>query len=85
MGVLKVGNISLDGTKIKTNASKHKALSWDYVCKLEKQLQEEIKELMRLAEEADAEKLPEGLDIPDELSHRQERISAVRLQNLRHK
>ncbi len=77
MGVLKVGKISLDGTKIKANASKHKALSWDYACKLEKQLQEEIKELMRLAEEADAEELPDGLDIPDELARRKERISAI--------
>ncbi len=77
MGVLKVGKISLDGTKIKANASKHKALSWDYACKLEKQLQEEIKELMRLAEKADAEELPDGLDIPDELSRRKERIAAI--------
>lgn len=77
MGILKVGKISLDGTKIKANASKHKALSWDYACKLEKQLQEEIKQLMCLAEKADAEELPDGLDIPDELSRRKERIAAI--------
>jgi transposase len=77
MGVLKLGKISLDGTKIKANASRHKALSWDYACKLEKQLKEEIKELMRLAEKADAEELPDGLDIPDELSRRKERIVAI--------
>ena len=77
MGVLKLGKISLDGTKIKANASKHKALSWDYACKLEKQLKEEIKELMRLAEKADAEELPDGLEIPDELSRRKERIVAI--------
>jgi transposase len=77
MGILKVGKISLDGTKIKANASKHKALSWEYTCKLEKQLQEEIKELMCLAEKADAEELPDGLDIPDELSRRKERIAAI--------
>jgi len=34
MGLLKLGNVSLDGTKIKANASKHKALSWEYANKL---------------------------------------------------
>ena len=43
MGVLKLGDISLDGTKIKANASKHKAMSWDYACKLEAQLRGEVK------------------------------------------
>ena len=38
MGLLKLGTISLDGTKVKANASKHKALSWDHANKLEKQL-----------------------------------------------
>lgn len=35
MGILKLGDISMDGTKIKANASKHKAMSWEYACKLE--------------------------------------------------
>lgn len=38
MGVLKLGSVSLDGTKVKANASKHHALSWDYACKLQEQL-----------------------------------------------
>ena len=42
MGVLKVGTVAIDGTKIKANASKHKAMSWKYACRLEKQLQREI-------------------------------------------
>ena len=38
MGIFKLGEISLDGVKIEANASKHKAMSWDYACKLEEQL-----------------------------------------------
>jgi len=41
LGIFKVGEISLDGVKIEANASKHKAMSWDYACKLEAQLKEE--------------------------------------------
>ena len=77
MGILQVGKVSLDGTKIKANASKHSALSWQYASKLEKQLKDEIDELMRLAEEADAVELPDGMDIPEELSRRQDRIAAI--------
>jgi hypothetical protein len=50
MGILKLGDISIDGTKIKANASKHKAMSWDYACKLEVQLRNEVEELTRRAE-----------------------------------
>lgn len=42
MGLLKLGKVSLDGTKVKANASKHHALSWDYACKLEDQLKSEV-------------------------------------------
>jgi transposase len=77
MGILKMGKVSLDGTKIKANASKHSALSWQYASKLEKQLKDEIDKLMRLAEEADAADLPDGMDIPAELSRRQDRIAAI--------
>ena len=42
MGLLKLGDISMDGTKIKANASKHKAMSWEYACKLEVQLRSEV-------------------------------------------
>jgi transposase len=53
MGTLKLGTISLDGTKIKASASKHKALSWKYANQLESQLKKEVEELMRLAEQSD--------------------------------
>ncbi len=77
MGLLKLGKVSLDGTKIKANASKHHALSWDYACKLEQQLQSEVDELMRLAEKADSEEIPDGMEIPEELSRRQDRLTAI--------
>ncbi len=77
MGIMKLGKVSLDGTKVKANASKHHALSWGHACKLEKQLQAEVQELMRLAQEADSEKTPDGMDIPEELSRRQDRLAAI--------
>jgi hypothetical protein len=77
MGLLKLGTVSLDGTKVKANASKHHALSWDHANKLEQQLQAEVNELIRLAEQADSEEIPEGMDIPEELSRRQDRLEAI--------
>ena len=77
MGLVKLGTVSLDGTKIKANASKHKALSWDYANRLEAQLTQEVEELMRLAEQADQGSLPEDMDIPDELKRREERLLAI--------
>ncbi len=77
MGLLKLGKVSLDGTKIKANASKHHALSWDHACKLEQQLQAEVNELIRLAEQADSEEIPDGMDIPEELHRRQDRLNAI--------
>ena len=77
MKVLKFGKVSLDGTKIKANASKHKALSWKYACKLERQLKAEVKDLLRQAEEADRADLPDGLDIPAEMARREERLAAI--------
>lgn len=77
MGLLKLGNVSLDGTKIKANASKHKALSWGHANKLEAQLKGEVEELMRLAEEADQSSLPEEMSIPEELERREIRLKAI--------
>ena len=77
MGIMKLGKVSLDGTKVKANASKHHVLSWGHACKLEKQLQAEVKELMRLAEKADSEEISAGMDIPAELSRRQDRLIAI--------
>ena len=73
-----MGTVSLDGTKIKANASRHKALSWKYAQALERHLQGEVDELMRLAEQADHRALPEQLDIPEELARRQHRLAAIR-------
>jgi len=77
MGVFKLGKVSLDGTKIKANASKHKAMSWGYANTLEAQLRREVQELLRRAEQADAEDEPE-IDIPDELSRREDRLAAIK-------
>ena len=77
LGLVKLGTVSLDGTKIKANASKHKALSWDYANRLEAQLKQEVEELMRLAEEADQGSLPEEMDIPEELRRREQRLLAI--------
>ena len=77
MGLVKLGTVSLDGTKIKANASKHKALSWEYANKLEAQLQAEVDELLRLAEEADNSTLAEEMVIPEELRRREERLTKI--------
>ena len=77
MGVLNLGKVSLDGTKVKANASKHKALSWDHACKLEKQIHAEVDALLRQAEEADREDLPDGMSIPDELARREKRLETI--------
>jgi len=77
MGLLKLGKVSLDGTKIHANASKHSALSWEYACKIEAQLKAEVEQLMRLAEEADAAQIPDGMSVPEELQRREERLAAI--------
>ena len=78
MKVLKLGKVSIDGTKVQANASKHKALSYGHACKLEKQLEAEVAELLQKAESADNADIPDGMDIPAELSIRQERIKAIK-------
>lgn len=77
MGLVKLGTVSLDGTKIKANASKHKALSWAHANRLEGQLKGEVAELMRLAEQADNQALPEQMDIPLELERREQRLEVI--------
>lgn len=78
MGVLKLGKVSLDGTKIKANASKHKALSYGHACKLQAQLEAEVAELLAQAEAADKADIPDGMEIPTELAIRQDRIKAIK-------
>lgn len=77
MGLLKVGTVSLDGTKVKASASKHKALSYGYAQRLEAQLQKEVSKLMSLAEAADQNEKPDGMDIPSELERREVRLAAI--------
>ncbi|GHV34477.1 hypothetical protein AGMMS4952_26880 [Spirochaetia bacterium] len=78
MGHLKkVGGISIDGTKIKANASKHKAVSYKHAKKMIGVLEEEVQQLVAKAEEADSKPLEEGLTIPEEIKRRQERIAKL--------
>lgn len=76
-GWLKIGHVSLDGTKIKANASKHKALSYEYACKLEEQLKDEVASLLAMADQADSSALPDGLSIPEEIKRREDRLSVI--------
>ncbi|GAB6194611.1 hypothetical protein [Desulfocastanea catecholica] len=63
--------------KYKANASKHHALSWEHACKLEQQFKDEVEELTRLAEQADADEIREEMNISDELGRRKDRLAAV--------
>jgi transposase/IS5 family transposase len=80
LGFLSVGHVSLDGTKMKANASKHHAYSYKHAGKVKAKLRREITRLLKLAEKADHEDKPE-LDIPAEIARREsliERIDAAR-------
>ena len=77
MGLLQVGTVALDGTKIHANASKHSALSYEQAGKIEAQLKAEVAELMAKAEAADKADLPDSLSIPDELARREERLKKL--------
>ena len=76
-GLLRLGTVSLDGSKVKANASKHKALSYQHACKLEEQLRAQIAELLSRAETADQADLPDGMSLPDELSRREQRLAVI--------
>jgi transposase len=77
--VLKVGHItvSVDGSKVLANASKHSAVSYERAGKLIEQLELEVQQLMAKAEQADATPLQDGLTIPEEITRRQERKAAL--------
>src|SRR6187200_227493 len=77
MGVLKMGTVALDGTKIHANASRHSALSYEHAGRIEAQLKAEVAELLAKAEAADRADIPDGLSIPDELARRQERLAKL--------
>jgi len=74
-GVLKLGNISLDGSKVHADASKSKAVSYKHLLQLEEQLRAEVEELLAVGERADQGRLPEGLDVGEEIVFRQERLA----------
>jgi transposase len=77
MKLVKLGQISLDGTKIKANASKHKALSHGHIEKLEAQLREEVQALLKKAADVDQEELADGIDLPAEVARREDRLKAL--------
>lgn len=77
LGLLKIGNIYIDGTKIQANASRHKALSYDYMQRLEKQLETEIEQLLDLAARADEKEPALDLDLPQEIVRREQRLAKI--------
>jgi transposase len=77
MKMLKMGTVCLDGTKIHANASRHSALSHGHIVKLEAQLQQEVQELLALAEQADTANTPDGMSLPKELKLREDRLAAM--------
>ena len=76
-GMLKLGTVALDGTKIHADASRHSALSYEHACKLEAQLRAEVAELMALAETADQAEVPDGMSVPEELARREDRLARI--------
>jgi transposase len=77
MGMLKLGTVSLDGTKVHANASRHKAMSYGHAKKLQAKLKAEVAQLIKRAEAANGRDLPEGLNLPAELSRREQRLAAI--------
>src|SRR6195256_4082071 len=77
MGMLKMGTVALDGTKIHANASRHSALSYEHAGKIEAQLKAEVAELLARAEAADKADVPDGMSIPEELARREERLAKL--------
>jgi transposase len=74
LGLLKLGNISVDGSKVHADASKSHAVSYGRLQQLERRLRVEVEELMALGEKAEHEDRPEGLDVAFEIALRQERL-----------
>ena len=83
-GMVSLGHVALDGTKVQANASKHKAMSHERMLKAEAQLEKEIRELMRRAEILDAQedrkygKGKLGSDLPEELRRREDPLKKIR-------
>ncbi len=77
MKLVSLGNVALDGTKVKANASRHSALSYGHSEKLEQQWREEVARLLSLAEAADNEAVPDGMSLPEEIRRRKNRLKAI--------
>src|SRR5664279_422125 len=77
VGLLKLGTVAVDGTKIHANASRHSALSYDHAGKIEAQLKVEVAELLARAEAADKADVPDGMSIPEELERRKVRLEKL--------
>ena len=83
MGMVKLGNLSTDGTKIGANASRHKAMSYGYMKKDIERLEAEIDQLLKQAEQIDAEQdaalgSRRGDELPAELKRREDRLAKIR-------
>ena len=83
MGVLKLGNIALDGSKIKANASKHSPQSYGRIQKQEAHLNADITKLLALAEAADNQVVPDGMDISDEIPRREDLLAAIAIAKIK--
>ena len=77
MKLLKLGTVCLDGTKIHANASRHSALSHGHIVKLQTQIELEVQELLALAEQADSANIADGMNLPEELKLRKDRLDAM--------
>jgi transposase len=78
--VLRVGDltVSVDGTKILANASKHSAVSYGHCIEQMKLAEDQIAELLQKAEDADSTPLQDGLSVPAEIARREERLAKLR-------
>jgi transposase len=78
MGLVKLGTVAIDGTKIKANASRHKAMSYDRMLKAEAELKAQIEELLSKAKAVDeAEKNQPEMSLPDEIKRREDRLKVI--------
>ncbi|MFY9513033.1 MAG: IS1182 family transposase [Rubrivivax sp.] len=78
VGLVKLGTIAVDGTKVKANAGRHKAMSYGHMRKAEAELKAQIDALLKRAQQADeAEKNEPELDIPAEIARREARLTAI--------
>jgi transposase len=76
-GVLQLGNVSLDGSKIHADASKSHAVSYQRLLEIAGRLRAEVEELLALSEQADQAELPAEMDVAEEIAFRQERLASL--------